>query len=302
VKPLWTAEQIVTEEIACQLIEEQFPELKPVYVKVLGEGFDNTVYNVNDSFVFRFPRRAVAVKLLETENHLLPELVPILPIQIPEPIYFGMPTAEYAWPFTGYRIVHGETVNCLTNDQRLQSAKPLANFLRTLHRFPVQKARELGVQGDELNRLDLALRIPRLKQNLSKAIELGIYEDSEAIVKFLLSLPSKSYYVEPTLVHGDLHVRNLLVDSNGSVSGIIDWGDTHIGDPAIDLSIVYSFLPPEGRDLFYQHYGNVHLQTKQMARFKAIYTALLLLLYGHDREDCQLLTVAKDSLDLALRD
>src|SRR5690606_41432769 len=37
------------------------------------------------------------------------------------------------------------------------------------------------------------------------------------------------------LLHGDLHFRNMLVNENGIVSGIIDWGDLSIGHPACDL-------------------------------------------------------------------
>lgn len=39
--------------------------------------------------------------------------------------------------------------------------------------------------------------------------------------------------------HGDLHVRHLLVDRDGSATGVIDWGDLCLADPAVDLSIAY---------------------------------------------------------------
>ena len=44
----------------------------------------------------------------------------------------------------------------------------------------------------------------------------------------------------PQLIcHGDLHVRHLLVDSAGRATGVIDWGDLCLADPAVDLSIAY---------------------------------------------------------------
>jgi aminoglycoside phosphotransferase (APT) family kinase protein len=39
------------------------------------------------------------------------------------------------------------------------------------------------------------------------------------------------------LCHGDLHVRHLLVDGDGSAAGVIDWGDLCLADAAVDLSI-----------------------------------------------------------------
>ncbi|MDN4074203.1 phosphotransferase [Fictibacillus terranigra] len=32
----------------------------------------------------------------------------------------------------------------------------------------------------------------------------------------------------PVLVHGDLHIRNITVDDQGKISGIIDWRDDRL--------------------------------------------------------------------------
>lgn len=47
----WDAEQIVSAPLAKTLIETQFPELAPAAISLLGYGFDNTVYQVNDRFL-----------------------------------------------------------------------------------------------------------------------------------------------------------------------------------------------------------------------------------------------------------
>lgn len=46
--------------------------------------------------------------------------------------------------------------------------------------------------------------------------------------------------VVPTLVHGDLAPQNLLVSSDGTLTGIVDWGDAALADPATD----FVKLPP----------------------------------------------------------
>ena len=51
-------------------------------------------------------------------------------------------------------------------------------------------------------------------------------------------------------VHGDLYARHLLLDDHKKLCGVIDWGDVHLGDRALDLSIAYSFLPAEARLCF----------------------------------------------------
>src|SRR5438105_1584484 len=70
--PAWKADWVVTPEVAKSLVEMSFPALAPVSVRELGRGWDNTVLLVNDSFVFRFPRRRIAASLIETEVRLLP--------------------------------------------------------------------------------------------------------------------------------------------------------------------------------------------------------------------------------------
>ena len=52
-------------------------------VGLLAEGWDNTVWLVDESWVFRFPRRAAAVAGVEREIAVLPRLAPFLPLPIP---------------------------------------------------------------------------------------------------------------------------------------------------------------------------------------------------------------------------
>lgn len=71
----WRADRAVSEQFARALIESQFPDLAPVTLRPLGAGWDNTVFLVNESYVFRFPRREIAVACMEAENRVLPGLV-----------------------------------------------------------------------------------------------------------------------------------------------------------------------------------------------------------------------------------
>jgi aminoglycoside phosphotransferase (APT) family kinase protein len=296
----WSAEHVVSQQLARQLINEQFPELEVTHLQELGEGFDNTVFVVNDRYVFRFPRRAIAVDLLKMENRILPQLVPYLPVEIPEPIFIGKSSSLYPWPFTGYRLVSGKTPGTLTNQTRLKSIKPLAEFLRALHHFPIQKAKELSLPYDPLHRLDIAKRKQQLEAHIGQIKSMGLWNDHSVLDLYVSSIRPINYKNREVFVHGDLHFRNLLVNDEGILFGVIDWGDAHIGHPAVDLAIVYSFLPPEGRALFYEIYGHVDDETKKLAQFRAVYTSVILLLYSYDLGDIQMIEAAKESLKLAL--
>src|SRR5262249_47994750 len=110
-------------------IEEQFPEFKPANVCALGEGWDNTVLLVNGNAVFRFPRRAIAVPLLEREMAVLPQLALRVPVRVPNPEWRGAPPGRYPRCFAGYRRLEGiDASTGVTEEQRLALARPLAEI------------------------------------------------------------------------------------------------------------------------------------------------------------------------------
>ncbi len=95
-----------------------------------------------------------------------------------------------------------------------------------------------------------------------------------------------------SLVHGDLYPRHILADDQKRVTGIIDWGDVHLGHPFLDLSIAYTFLESGEHDAFWTAYElPVSNDMKKMARLKAINYALSLYLYGKHTKDHQLLAM-----------
>jgi aminoglycoside phosphotransferase (APT) family kinase protein len=296
----WSPEIEITSIDAREIIEAQFPQLIPVSIAELGKGFDNTVFIVNDMYVFRFPRREIAVQLLNIENQLLPLLVSQLNIVIPEPVFFGQATKDYKWPFTGYKHVQGDSPGVLSDEIRSLSAVPLALFLKKLHQFPIEQAEKMGVPHDRFERMNIGKRKEMLVDNIKKAADLQLIEEGQAALDWLSTMNEEQLDTPITLVHGDCHIRNILVNQEGVIAGIIDWGDMHLGNPAIDLSIAYSFLPQSGRKQFFQKYGEVSDGLKMVANFFAIYVGFILFLYGHDIKDEQLVASAKESIKLAL--
>lgn len=294
--PEWSAEQVVTEELALQLIETQFRDLRPVRLRLLGEGWDNTAWQVNEQYVFRFPRRAFVIPFFQTETALLPKIAPKLPLPIPVPIFTGQPDEQFPWPFAGYRMLPGRTADRgdLNDKQRQRAARPLARFLRALHSID---AESLGAPPDTLGRLNLAKRMPQVEERLAKAVELGLIEESAPWLQVLRETPAEFVPQSTTLVHGDLYSRHILVDEEGMLSGVIDWGDVHAGDVAVDLAISHSFLPADAREEFRTEYGLIEESVWRMARFRALHHAAITLIYGHATGDACLLRESRGVLD-----
>ena len=62
---------------------------------------------------------------------------------------------------------------------------------------------------------------------------------------------------------------------------MIDWGDVCRADPAVDLPLLWSFVPPEGRGAFLDVYGPVTEAQLLRARVLAIQLCAVLARYGH---------------------
>jgi aminoglycoside phosphotransferase (APT) family kinase protein len=294
----WSPEVVVSADLARSLIEAQFPALAPARAEPLGAGWDNAAFRVNGSYVFRFPQRQLAVPFLETETRVMPAVAPRLPLAAPAPLFVGRPAGGYPWPFAGYARIPGRTA-CAANldeGQRAAAAEPLGRFLAALHAFPAADAARAGAGPDTLGRLDLPRRRPWARERLADLAARGLVADVRPFTALLDAAPPTCEPRADTLVHGDLYARHLLVDEAGRLDGVIDWGDVHLGDPAVDLMIAHTFLPPEAHPAFRRAYGPVAGQTWALARLRGLWHSLAVVGYAAEVGDADLLREGQTGL------
>lgn len=297
---LWDAEWEVTEPLVRLLLTRQFPQLSTLPIQEIGNGWDNTVYRVGDEYVFRFPRRNIAISLLNTEARILPKLEHYITVPYAKPLFFGKESDDYPAPFLGYTYLPGKFPIGISDETRMKSASKLARFLKNLHAFPVDIAEQAGVLSDQRNLTDIASRKEKMLNLLSNLTLYITQAELNEIADYLRGIhldQAKHRYV---LIHGDLHFKNILVDDVGELSGIIDWGDVNLGHPACDLSIVYSFLPPAARAAFYDIYGEVDEETKILARMIAVYIPMLIFMQAIDDKDEAIALEAKSIIQRAI--
>ena len=294
----WAAEIVVDGPLAVALVEEQFPGLSPVTVEPLGAGWDNTVFRVNDRLVFRFPRRTIAVDLIETELRCLPTLGARLPVPIPVAIYAGRPSPAYPWPFAGYHYIAGQRATRGSGDLawRRRIAPAIAGFLKVLHGIPPADLPAGAIPFDTLARLDGRTRQAKTESRLAFLRTAGFIAQVEPILAILDSAPDPPATFPLVIVHGDLHVGQLLVTDQGDLAGVIDWGDLHLGHAAVDLAVAHQLLPATEHDAFLTHYGEVDSTTWMLAKTRAAWHALALLASAVDSGDIGLIEEAQTAL------
>lgn len=301
IKPPWEATITARQEDLRAAIEAQFPDIGPITAwELIGSGWDNDVWRVNERWVFRFPRRRLAIQLLECERVILPRIATSLPLPISSPRFFGEASEQFPHIFNGYDYLEGKGA-CVANPseaKRAEHAGVLSEFLTALH----------GIEGDP----EVIAKAPRMtgRDDIQRRARwtIGELEKSRADGSIDVKNPR-----EPTpsqvealcdglesvreeercWIHGDLYVRHILVNEQHDISAIIDWGDVAWGDRAYDLGIVFAYLPRDACNAFASEQGLEHgSMLWRRALLTSLRHGLALLSYGTDIGDTDLVREA----------
>ncbi|MFN3428637.1 MAG: phosphotransferase [Candidatus Sericytochromatia bacterium] len=300
----WLPEHPVGAALAASLVARQFPAVaaaSPVPVHE-GQGFDNDVWRFGP-VAFRFPRRAIAVRLIASEIAALPWLAGQLPVPIPAPAFVGRPSPEFPHPVYGHPDLPGTTADRLGLGAagRGAIAPDLGRFLRALHAIDPAEAAARGVRPDDF-RGDTTGRSAKVLPQLAR-FESTPWAERVGAMAARLGAPPAPETRDVVVLHGDVYARHLLVGPDGRLAGVIDWGDVCLGDRAVDLAAAYTFLPASARDAFWAAYGPVDAATRERARFLALARhGFYLPLYALDVGDAPLLAEAGVVLGHVLED
>jgi aminoglycoside 2''-phosphotransferase len=226
---------------ACrETLERCLPDLCIRTVRPITTGWDSYVLEVNGELIFRFPRRPEIEAGLEKEVRLLPELAPALPLPVPRFEFVGHRREGCPRPFVGYRKLPGVALDpeVLKPGRVPHIARQLGSFLSALQRFPRQEAARLGVPDAtpaEWRRQYREL-YERMREQVFPLLGPRVQTNVAAFWEGHLAC-DEHFHFEPVLLHRDLTAEHILYDpERGTLTGIIDWGDASIGDPAFDFT------------------------------------------------------------------
>ena len=100
-------------------------------MRLLGEGWDSTVWLLGEEWVLRFPRREVVVAgVVRRELAALPRLAPELPLPVPVAAFQGQPDDRFRWPWAGFRLLPGRELADAAPADRARHGRDLGRFLR----------------------------------------------------------------------------------------------------------------------------------------------------------------------------
>lgn len=220
----------------------------PVELTRIGAGQSNLTYLATDDL-----GRSVVVRrpplghLTASAHDVLREgriMAALEDTDVPVPRIFGATTTAEEVPVIAMSVVDGTSLNSpksaslLTPDARRAAAFGLVDAMTAVHRVDLE---ETGLTS-------LASHKPYAPRQLRRWA--GQWDQTktreapalEALTgRLRAAVPEQS---ETVLVHGDLHLGNIIVDeSTGTVNAVVDWELTTLGDPMADIGSLLAYWP-----------------------------------------------------------
>jgi aminoglycoside 2''-phosphotransferase len=244
------------EEVARRL-RAGHPEIEIRSLEYLAEGDHSRAYVLNRHLVVRIPRHEEAARALAREACVLARLGPRLPVTVPLPTWVS--GAEPGASFSVHVRVQGreltpELWRSFPDAVGKRLAMDVGRFLRRVHRLDATIAGTCGLKV-----LDHAGRVVRLRERLQEASDSPLPGPLRAKLEGCFSAYLEAgdrWAYEPALLHGDLGPGHVLIEATiPRITGVIDWGDVVIGDPARDFIFVYEDWGRDFLELALEGYG-----------------------------------------------
>lgn len=224
-----------------------FPDLVIEKISFLGEGWDSKAFLVNNSIIFRIPRRITVAHRMNEEIKLLRAIRPYMfSVQIPDIKWVGPASDNLAVSTVGYPKIKGIPVSRISKTKvRNHVVSKIGKFLNELHAVPksVLRIKKVpwfrwtgDVSADGPDGWETGLRqfmerirtyvLPLLLESTATAVdnEINLFLNNK-----------RNFWFEPVLLHGDLAQEHILVNEKTDTVGVIDFGDSGLGDPAYDV-------------------------------------------------------------------
>ncbi|MGW3663018.1 phosphotransferase family protein [Streptomyces sp. NPDC005141] len=208
----------------------------------LGEGLDNLAYEVNGELIVRFskePDLARRTALVGHEARVLAAVADISPLPVPEPTftvaeqgclaYHKLPGTPLLDMPPHQLSAHGTSI-----------AATLGDLLTALHAVPIERLADL-VDADHQPLAEWRHEATENYVAVAGQVPAAYRRPVEA---FLDAAPPHDEWT-PAFSHNDLGIEHVLIDPVAwTVTGIIDWSDAAIVDPAYDFGLLHRDLGP----------------------------------------------------------
>jgi aminoglycoside phosphotransferase (APT) family kinase protein len=256
----------------------------------IGEGYGSAAFRVPDpagDWSVRLPRPEVewAIPDLEREAKLLPGLEGRISTAETPREASVVRAEDGALIAAVHRFVDGEppSIRTIRGAKRERIASQIAAFLRELHTVPRSVAKRHSVREMDLWPDRYQPLIANTLQHLGPAGRAWLEAQSARF-----EAAGGTSDAPRVLIHGDIAGPHLLLDDDSNLSGVIDFGDAMLADPALDFAGILNEFSWAFLERVLAHYGAVDAGARERARFYIDVVPIFQVLYGwHVRDGAE---------------
>ncbi len=221
-------------------IRTAFPALELKNVELNSDGMTNDVVIVNHQRVFRFAK----TETLEELSYEAPMLDLVRPyLQTPTPCFDFQTKDMVSYPYLAGEPLARDLLLAMDDASQERIARALAQDFRSLHSIPLEKARSAGIRPCEVSR-DLA-GWQKLHAEIRKLVYPLMLGYARQWAERLFATIENADFLKHDLVvvNSDVGPSHILFDpTTNELTGLLDWGTTSLGDPAVDyIGILYDY-------------------------------------------------------------
>ena len=269
--------------LAASLVAEQFPQWADLrIVPVVPGGHDNRTFRLGDELTARLPSAEGYVAGELKEHEWLGRLAPALSLPIPVVEGAGMPSATFPRPWSVRRWIPGETAIPARIRDPERFAEDLAAFLVELRSADATGGPAAGDQSFHRG-ADLAHYDEQAREGIAAVRE---EYDPVALSAIWDRALASRWTHPPVWFHGDVASGNLLVDEQGDLSAVIDFGTSGVGYPACDTVIGWTLLRGPARDRF-RAALDLDDETWDRGRGWALWKAVITVMWHRESQPAQ---------------
>jgi aminoglycoside 2''-phosphotransferase len=146
----------------------------------------------------------------------------------------------------GYRRIEGTPGDRI--DKRsieLQTtARRLSELLTQLHSIDPERATKDGMQSFDTTPQEALDDVVAMRDTVLPKLPAALVPACAPFLQGTCTLP-RAGAERQCLIHSDLVDEHVLFDADGRVTGVIDWGDACLGNPAFDFGGIFAWLGAE---------------------------------------------------------
>jgi len=157
-------------------------------------------------------------------------------------------------------------------------ARDLARFLSRLHAVPLPIAKQAGLESVSLGTSTYTRLTKQSLPYLGESTARWLRATTEAFLAGGGTAKAPRH-----VIHADISGAHILVDSQRRLSGVIDFGDILIADPALDFAGLLNILTWRDLERVWAHYeGTIDTDVERRVRYYIAVQGIFQIVYGAD--------------------